>query len=107
MLISEAKKVLQDSGYQVIIENNDNEEEFIGKLRQKVLDFAKKVSFKVDKEWLETVLFEAYDKGWDMETAFKQVWKAVYTDPNESTLSNDVELDYFKEFLLEYQLYLE
>lgn len=103
MLISEAKKVLQDSGYQVIIENNDNEEEFIGKLRQKVLDFAKKVSFKVDKEWLETVLFEAYDKGWDMETAFKQVWKAVYTDPNESTLSNDVELDYFKEFLLEYR----
>lgn len=103
MLISEAKKVLQDSGYQVIIENNDNEEEFIGKLRQKILDFAKKVSFNVDKEWLETVLFEAYDKGWDMETAFKQVWKAVYTDPNESTLSNDVELDYFKEFLLEYR----
>lgn len=103
MFISEAKKVLQDSGYQVIMENNDNEDEFIGKLRQKILDFAKKVSFNVDKEWLETVLFEAYDKGWDMETAFKQVWKAVYTDPNESTLSNDVELDYFKEFLLEYR----
>ena len=59
MFISEAKKVLQDNGYQVIMENNDNEDEFIGKLRQKVLDFAKKVSFNVDKEWLETVLLES------------------------------------------------
>lgn len=103
MFISEAKKVLQDNGYQVIMENNDNEEEFIGKLRQKVLNFAKKVSFNVDKEWLETVLFEAYDKGWDMETAFKQVWKAVYTDPDESILSTEVELDCFKDFLVEYR----
>lgn len=103
MFIYEAKKFLQDKGYKVIMENDDNEEEFIGKLRQKVLNFAKKVSFKVDKEWLETVLFEAYDKGWDMETAFKQVWKSVYTDPNESILTNNVESGDFGEFLVEYR----
>lgn len=103
MFIYEAKKILQDKGYKVIMENNDDEEEFIGKLRQKVLNFAKKVSFKVDKEWLETVLFEAYDKGWDMETAFKQVWKSVYTDPNESILTNNVESGDFGEFLVEYR----
>lgn len=75
----------------LITEETEKENEFIDELRQKILDFADKVSFKVDKEWLETILFEAYDKGWDMETAFKQVWRGVYTNPDDSNLTNEVE----------------
>lgn len=109
MLIKEAKEYLKSLGYTILKENDEDldmelpegeipEKEFLEELKARINKFAESVSFEVNQDELDTVAFEAYDRGWDMETAFKQVWRAVYVEPGTS-MENVVE----ESFLYEYR----
>lgn len=81
MLISEAKDYLTGLGYKILKEETEmSEQDFMDKIRNKIIEMANKINYKIDDKELDTIIFEAYDRGWDIDTAVKQVWKAVYVE---------------------------
>lgn len=79
MFLNEAKELLQKHGYKVLNEEM-YEKEYLDTLRKFILDKAEAENFNVDMEQLEAVMFEAYNRDMDLETAKEKVWLAVYMD---------------------------
>lgn len=81
MTIKEAKEIILKQGWKLLKEET-YEKEYFDVLRTAILNKAKKENFNVDEDLLETLIFEAYDRNMDLETAKKKVWLAVYVDKN-------------------------
>ena len=81
MTIKEAKEIILKQGWKLLKEET-YEKEYFDVLRTAILNKAKKENFNVDEDLLETLIFEAYDRNMDLETAKKKVWLAVYIDKN-------------------------
>ena len=85
MHLSEAKQLLQNNGYRVLNEET-YEKEYLDKLREFIMKKAEEENFTVDKDELESVMFEAFDRDMDLEVAKEKVWNAVYIDKNGTDL---------------------
>lgn len=81
MTLSEAKRIIEAQGWRILNEEV-YEKEYLDELRKAVLKKAEEENFDVDMEELEAVMFEAYDRDMDLETAKEKVWLAVYVDKN-------------------------
>lgn len=81
MTLSEAKGIIEAQGWRILKEEV-YEKEYLDELRKAVLKKAEEENFEVDMEELEAVMFEAYDRDMDLETAKEKVWLAVYVDKN-------------------------
>ena len=79
MHLNEAKQLLQKNGYRVLNEET-YEKEYLDKLREFIMKKAEEENFTVDKDELESVMFEAFDRDMDLEVAKEKVWLAVYMD---------------------------
>lgn len=79
MFLNEAKELLKNHGYKVLNEEM-YEKEYLDTLRKFILAKAEAENFNVDMEQLEAVMFEAYNRDMDLETAKEKVWLAVYMD---------------------------
>ena len=80
MRLSESFTHLINSGAKFLTEAEEQEAQYIAELRSAVLKKAAMENFKPDLDWLEAVMFEAYDRDMPLEEAKKQVWLAVYVD---------------------------
>jgi hypothetical protein len=85
MHLNEAKQLLQKNGYRVLNEET-YEKEYLDKLREFIMKKAEEENFTVDKDELESVMFEAFDRDMDLEVAKEKVWNAVYIDKNGTGL---------------------
>ena len=85
MHLNEAKQLLEKNGYRVLNEET-YEKEYLDKLREFIMKKAEEENFTVDKDELESVMFEAFDRDMDLETAKEKVWNAVYIDKNGTGL---------------------
>lgn len=81
MTLNEAKEIILQQGWKLLKEEV-YEKEYFDVLRTAILNKAKKENFNVDEDLLEALIFEAYDRNMDLETAKKKVWLAVYVDKN-------------------------
>lgn len=81
MTLNEAKEIILQQGWKLLKEEV-YEKEYFNVLRTAILNKAKKENFNVDEDLLEALIFEAYDRNMDLETAKKKVWLAVYVDKN-------------------------
>jgi hypothetical protein len=88
MTLSEAKRIIEAQGWRILNEEV-YEKEYLDELRKAVLKKAEEENFDVDMEELEAVMFEAYDRDMDLETAKEKVWLAVYVDKN----GTDIEVE--------------
>lgn len=82
MRLSESFTHLIDSGAKFLSEAEEEEAKYIAALRSAVLKRAAMENFKPDLDWLEAVMFEAYDRDMPLEDAKERVWLAVYVDRN-------------------------
>ena len=80
MRLSESFTHLIDIGAKFLSEAEEEEAQYIAELRSAVLKKASMENFKPDLDWLEAVMFEAYDRDMPLEDAKEQVWLAVYVD---------------------------
>ena len=87
MHLNEAKQLLQKNGYRVLNEET-YEKEYLDTLREFIMKKAEEENFTVDKDELESVMFEAFDRDMDLEDAKEKVWNAVYIDKNGTGLNN-------------------
>lgn len=85
MHLNEAKQLLQKNGYRVLNEET-YEKEYLDKLREFIMKKAEEENFTVDEDELEAVMFEAFERDMDLETAKEKVWNAVYIDKNGTGL---------------------
>ena len=85
MHLNEAKQLLQKNGYRVLNEET-YEKEYLDTLREFIMKKAEEENFNVDKDELESVMFEAFDRDMDLEDAKEKVWNAVYIDKNGTGL---------------------
>lgn len=76
MHLNEAKQLLQKNGYRVLNEET-YEKEYLDKLREFIMKKAEEENFTVDKDELESVMFEAFDRDMDLEVAKEKVWNAL------------------------------
>lgn len=81
MTINEAKEIILQQGWKLLKEEV-YEKEYLDELRKAVLKKAEEENFEVDIDELEAVMFKAYDRDMDLETAKEKVWLAVYVDKN-------------------------
>lgn len=81
MTLNEAKEIILQQGWKLLKEEV-YEKEYFNVLHTAILNKAKKENFNVDEDLLEALIFEAYDRNMDLETAKKKVWLAVYVDKN-------------------------
>lgn len=80
MRLSESFTHLINNGAKFLSEVEQEEAQYIAALRSAVLKKAAMENFKPDLDWLETVMFEAYDRDMPLEDAKERVWLAVYVD---------------------------
>ena len=85
MHLNEAKQLLEKNGYRVLNEET-YEKEYLDKLREFIMKKAEEENFTVNEDELESVMFEAFERDMDMETAKEKVWNAVYIDKNGTGL---------------------
>jgi len=55
-------------------------------LREFIMKKAEEENFTVNEDELESVMFEAFERDMDLETAKEKVWNAVYIDKNGTGL---------------------
>lgn len=82
--VQESMDILKQNGYTILKEETEEigEKEYLDTLRAAVLKKAEEENFEPDMDELEAVMFEAYDRDMDLETAKEKVWLAVYMDKN-------------------------
>jgi hypothetical protein len=80
MRLSESFTHLINNGAKFLSEAEEEEAQYISALRSAVLKKAAMENFKPDLDWLEAVMFEAYDRDMPLEEAKEQVWLSVYVD---------------------------
>lgn len=82
--VQESMEILKQNGYTILKEETEEigEKEYLDTLRAAVLKKAEEENFEPDMDELEAVMFEAYDRDMDLETAKEKVWLAVYMDKN-------------------------
>lgn len=85
MRLSESYVTLISSGHKFVSEAEQREAEYIAELRSAVLKKASMENFKPDMDQLESVMFEAYDRGIPLEEAKEKAWLAVYVDADAGT----------------------
>jgi hypothetical protein len=85
MNLKEAKELVKSSGYRILTEE-ESEKEYLSTLREFILKKAEEENFTVDEDELESVMFEAFERDMDLETAKEKVWNAVYIDKNGTGL---------------------
>jgi hypothetical protein len=85
MHLNEAKQLLEKNGYRVLNEET-YEKEYLDKLREFIMKKAEEENFTVNEDELESVMFEAFERDMDLETAKEKVWNAVYIDKNGTGL---------------------
>lgn len=76
MHLNDAKQLLEKNGYRVLNEET-YEKEYLDKLREFILKKAEEENFTVNEDELESVMFEAFERDMDFETAKEKVWNAV------------------------------